>query len=148
MKKPEEIRAGNGMTQAQFAEAIGSSRRTYIYRVNGDQPWMLSEVVNIAKLNEGEVLINDGDRWYQIRIEEVQFFIQICRITYIMCNALHSNRQIGQKQTSLESEVFYYMTALMYVFTGLFLIGFTPIVVNEIKLSIETDRELREKGLL
>ena len=40
------------------------------------------------------------------------------------------------------------MTALMYVFTGLFLIGFTPIVVNEIKLSIETDRELKEKGLL
>lgn len=71
MKKPEEIRAGHGMTQAQFAEAIGSSRRTYIYRVNGDQPRMLSEVVNIAKLNEGEVLINDGDRWYQIRIEEV-----------------------------------------------------------------------------
>lgn len=40
------------------------------------------------------------------------------------------------------------MTALMYVFTGLFLIEFTPIVVNEIKLSIETDRELKEKGLL
>lgn len=40
------------------------------------------------------------------------------------------------------------MTALMYVFTGLFLIGFTPVVINEIKASIETDHELREKGLL
>ena len=40
------------------------------------------------------------------------------------------------------------MNILMHIFTGLFLIVFTPVVISEIKASIDTDRELREKGLL
>ena len=40
------------------------------------------------------------------------------------------------------------MTVLMYVFTGLMITVLTPMVANEIKLSIETDRELKAKGLL
>ena len=37
---------------------------------------------------------------------------------------------------------------LMYVFSGLMLCVLIPLVANEVKLSIETDRELKEKGLL
>ena len=40
------------------------------------------------------------------------------------------------------------MTILMYLFSGLMLTVLTPMVVNEIKLSVETDRELKAKGLL
>ncbi len=40
------------------------------------------------------------------------------------------------------------MTILMYLFSGLMLTVLTPIVANEIKLSVETDRELKAKGLL
>lgn len=40
------------------------------------------------------------------------------------------------------------MQMVMYLFTGMFLLIGTPVVAHEIKMSIETDRELKEKGLL
>ncbi len=40
------------------------------------------------------------------------------------------------------------MQIFMYLFTGAFLTVMTPLVAIEIKESIETDRELKEKGLL
>ena len=40
------------------------------------------------------------------------------------------------------------MQIFMYLFTGAFLMLMAPIVAREIVVSIDTDRELREKGLL
>lgn len=68
----EEIRKQSGMSQVEFAKYLGTARRTYLNRLNGDHPrWFLEEIVKIAELNEGEVIaVADGKR-YAIKVEPV-----------------------------------------------------------------------------
>jgi transcriptional regulator with XRE-family HTH domain len=68
-KTMEEIRKAAGMNQTDFANALGISRRTYAFRLIGDQPWLLHEVVKAAELNEGEVAIETEGRVLNISIK-------------------------------------------------------------------------------
>lgn len=61
-KTIEEIRKDSGMNQTDFAQLLGVTRRTYAFRLTGEQPWLFREIMTAAKLNGGEVAIElDGD---------------------------------------------------------------------------------------
>ena len=73
MKTPEEIRIELGMSQAAFVDEIKMSRRTYIGRFDGSQPkWLLTDIINIARLNKGEVRIDTDEGCYEIKIKEIK----------------------------------------------------------------------------
>lgn len=70
MKTIEEIRAGLGMSQKAFAEAIGLSLRAYCYRITGEREWTSRELIAIAKMNNGEVRIVTEEGTFDISIHE------------------------------------------------------------------------------
>lgn len=70
-KTIEEIRKDIGMTIPDFAQAIGLSKRSYIYRKSGEQPmWLLDEVIAAAKMNGGQIIIESKGKPYRINIKE------------------------------------------------------------------------------
>ena len=69
-KTIEEIRKDLGMTIPDFANAIGLSKRTYIYRKTGEQMWMLDEVVSAAEMNGGQIIMESKGKTYRINIKE------------------------------------------------------------------------------
>ena len=68
-KTMEEIRKAAGMNQTDFANALGISRRTYAFRLTGEQPWLLHEIMKAADLNDGEVAIEMEGRVLNITIK-------------------------------------------------------------------------------
>lgn len=71
-KEIEEIRRDSGMTQLEFAKYVGTARRTYINRISGERPrWFFEELVKIAELNEGEVIVNTDGKQYRVKIETI-----------------------------------------------------------------------------
>ena len=72
VKTIEEIRNELGMSVVKFCEAIGMSKRTYLGRFDGSQPkWLLKDIVDISKLNKGEVRVNLDDKVYDIKVKEI-----------------------------------------------------------------------------
>ena len=72
MKAIEEIRKEHGLSQTQFAIAIGSTLRTYQGRLDGTQPkWLLSEVISASEMNNGKVAIPIGDELFEITVKKV-----------------------------------------------------------------------------
>lgn len=60
------------MNQPDFADAIGISKRTYNYRITGQQPdWTFGEVVKASKFNRGQVTVSLEGKTYQVTIKEV-----------------------------------------------------------------------------
>lgn len=71
-KEIEEIRRDSGMTQSEFARYIGTARRTYLNRITGERPrWYFEELIKVAELNEGEVIVSTDGTKYRIKIETV-----------------------------------------------------------------------------
>lgn len=72
MKTVEEIRKELGISKADFSKLINMSLRTYYGRFDGSQPdWLLKEVVEISKLNKGNVRFQLNDKTYDISIKEI-----------------------------------------------------------------------------
>lgn len=70
-KTMEEIRTSAGMSQAQFAARIGTSRRTYTDRLNGGQPnWSIQELTEAATMNDGKIKIEYKGKTYKLTIQE------------------------------------------------------------------------------
>lgn len=61
------------MNQTDFAEALGMSKRTYIYRTNGEQPiWTLDELIKASKFNKGQISVERDGTIYNITIKEIK----------------------------------------------------------------------------
>lgn len=70
-KTIEDIRKDTGMNISDFAQAIGLSKRTYLYRKTGEQPmWLLDEVIAAAEMNGGQIIIESNGKTYRIAIKE------------------------------------------------------------------------------
>lgn len=60
------------MTQKNFAQAIGSSVRTYQARLFGSQPkWQIAEIIKASQLNHGEIRIEIDDGIYDLKVKKV-----------------------------------------------------------------------------
>lgn len=72
-KTIEEIRKETGMSQVDFANAVGMSIRNYQYKLNDTihNRWLLDEIIRIAKLNQGQVHLSVDGREYDINIYEI-----------------------------------------------------------------------------
>ncbi len=71
-KKVEEIRKESGMSQIEFAELLGDSRRTYLNRITGIQPyWTIDELIKAAEFNKGKVTVEVMGKTYNITIKEI-----------------------------------------------------------------------------
>ena len=70
MRTVEEIRKTLTMSQAQFADQLNMSKRSYTNKLNGTTEWTLSELRDIAAYNEGEIRVNIGDDIFDITIKE------------------------------------------------------------------------------
>lgn len=56
----EEVRAKTGMTQEQFASAIGTNLRNYRARLYGERPtWTLNEIIQMTVMNDGVLDVGD-----------------------------------------------------------------------------------------
>lgn len=69
---PEEIRKRLNLTQTEFANSIGMTRRGYQDRLYNNPNWRLSELIEIAKLNENQVKVIYNEKEYIIKIEDVK----------------------------------------------------------------------------
>ena len=71
-KTIEEIREDNELSQVDFAQALGMSRRTYLNRLSGDAPdYLVKEVVEASKYNKGKVKVKVGSEEYEIEVRKV-----------------------------------------------------------------------------
>lgn len=54
------VRAKTGLTQEQFASALGTNLRNYRARLYGERPtWTLNEIIQLTALNGGELDVGD-----------------------------------------------------------------------------------------
>lgn len=67
----DDLRSAVGMSQQEFSEAIGCSRRTYVDRLNGNAPkWSAEEVVKASQLNGGLIKLRCNGKVYNLEIKE------------------------------------------------------------------------------
>lgn len=72
-KEAEELRASLGMTQIEFAKAIGMSIRNYQERLDGKRPkWTIAEISKLAQLGEGKIRIVYQGKKYDIDLSCVE----------------------------------------------------------------------------
>lgn len=72
-KTIEDIRKEQNMTKVQLAQFIGLSVRALERRKERENPpnWWLDEIVKIANLNDGKVIVDTHEGKYKIQIKKV-----------------------------------------------------------------------------
>lgn len=72
MKTIREIQNETGLSDEKFSKLVGMSRRTYIGRFDGSQPkWLLTDIIEIANQNKGNVRVSVNDKTYDISVKEI-----------------------------------------------------------------------------
>ena len=67
----EEIRKTLGMTQQEMADVLDISRRSYLNKVQGINPWLASEIIAISKLYRKKIALKDGEESYSFKIDKI-----------------------------------------------------------------------------
>lgn len=67
----EEIRKTLGMTQQEMADVLDISRRSYLNKVQGVNPWLVSEIIAISRLYRKKIAMKDGEESYSIKIDKI-----------------------------------------------------------------------------
>lgn len=67
----EEIRKTLGMTQQEMAEKLDISRRAYLNKVQGINPWLASEIIEISKLYRKKIAVKDGEESYSFKVDKM-----------------------------------------------------------------------------
>lgn len=71
-KTIEEVRAGLGLNQIDFAKRLGVSPRTYTHRVTGKRQWSIDEIVRAQNINGGNPVVVDIDgKQYEVTVKLV-----------------------------------------------------------------------------
>ena len=71
MRDIEEIRKQLNLTQAEMAQMLGMSFRSYCSRIAGEQEWKLGHLITVADHSDGEIAIRHGQHDYIISIKKV-----------------------------------------------------------------------------
>lgn len=59
------------LTQKQLADELGISKRSLIYRLDGEQKWNIQEIIKIAEMCNDEIAIESGINTYSIKINRL-----------------------------------------------------------------------------
>lgn len=70
----EEIRQSLNLTQREFAERLGISRRSYTNKIQGVFNWTVPELLKVAEY--GEITIPSGSGKLVVRLEKKPHNIQ------------------------------------------------------------------------
>lgn len=67
----ESIRKKLNLTQQEFSQSIGMSRRSYTYRLAGDGCWTIKELIRIHDLCKEDIQVKYGIDNYSITIKKI-----------------------------------------------------------------------------
>lgn len=71
IKTCEDIRKSMGLSTEKMAELIGVARRTYYERIKSERPWLLEDLINLCRVNDGKpVKVDCGGKNYIVNITE------------------------------------------------------------------------------
>lgn len=59
------------MTQAEFAQELGISKRSYINRIDNESDWCLKELIKISQMCDDEIKIKSGVNTYSVKVKKV-----------------------------------------------------------------------------
>ena len=67
----EELQKQLNLNQLEFAQKLGISKRSYIYKLEGTQDWKLTELINLCKLTDEEIELKFGGDNYSVNIKKI-----------------------------------------------------------------------------
>lgn len=70
LKDIETIRKDLNLTQAEVAQELGISLRSYLNRINNETEWKLSEIIKISNWCNEDIKVKSGMNTYLISIKK------------------------------------------------------------------------------
>lgn len=59
------------ITQQELSDYLGVSKRSLNYRLDGDQKWLLNEIIKISELCNDDIAVKSGLDTYSITIKKL-----------------------------------------------------------------------------
>lgn len=71
MQTVENIREQLNLTQLEFSQQLGISKRLYNYKISGETEWKISELIKLTELCKDDIAIKHGGDTYSINIKKL-----------------------------------------------------------------------------